>query len=191
MRRAHWQFPLRATAVILLLQVCVCAQVPATLTTTPSSLSASLSAFVRDESNQPVQATVTIATQGLRQSALSASDGSFTFSSLKTGMSFACAVPLPTTNGRHFVDSCLWQDRNSVQAPLAPGQALQGVIVPVQDGYPLDIRVNDPSGLLPAPIGNISAKDLAIHIIGPSGLAQPVPIASQDAKGRDHVLVVP
>jgi hypothetical protein len=178
-------------ALIVYLQSFIRAQTPTPLATTPSSLSASLSGFVLDELNHPVQATVTIATQGLRQSALSGPDGSFTFSNLKTGMFVACAVPPPTTTGRRFVDSCLWQDRNSVQVPLAPGQALQGVIVPVQDGYPLDIRVNDPAGLLPVPVGNVGANELAIHIISPSGLAHPVPIASKDAKGRDHVLVVP
>jgi hypothetical protein len=45
--------------------------------------------------------------------------------------------------------------------------------------------------LLPAPIGKVGRNALTIHIIGPSGLAQPVPITSQNATGRDHVLVVP
>jgi hypothetical protein len=55
---------------------------------------ASLSGAVRDESNISVPATVTIATQGLRQSALTAADGSFTFTNLKTGMYAICAVPV-------------------------------------------------------------------------------------------------
>lgn len=52
-----------------------------------------------------------------------------------------------------------------------------------------DIQVA--AALLPAGIGTTAANHLAIHVIGPSGLAQPVLIAAQDAKGRDHVLVVP
>ncbi len=106
-------------------------------------------------------------------------------------MYFVCAVPPPGTSGQRFVDSCLWQDRNSVYVPLSPGQILQNVAVPLQNGYPLDIRVNDPSSLLPAPIGNVAGNSLAIQVIGPSGLAQPVPIASRNATGRDHILVVP
>jgi hypothetical protein len=102
-------------------QFTLLAQTPLPRATTAAP-SASLSGFVRDESNNPVQATVTIATQGLRQSQLTAADGSFAFSNLKTGMYFACAVPPPTTNGQRFVDSCLWQDRHSVYVPLAPGQ---------------------------------------------------------------------
>ena len=169
--------------------IAIRAQGPLPVTTSPAT--ASLSGTVLDESNSPVQTTVTIATQGLRQSQLTAADGSFSFSNLKTGMYFACAVPPPGTNGQNFVNSCLWQDHNSVYVPLAPGQISQGVAVPLQHGYPLNVQVNDPAGLLPAPIGNTGANDLAIHVIGPSGLAQPVPIASQTATGRDQVLVVP
>ncbi|HLI86675.1 MAG TPA: carboxypeptidase-like regulatory domain-containing protein [Bryobacteraceae bacterium] len=176
-------------AALVVLTVAIRAQGPLAVTVSPSS--ASLSGFVRDESNNPVQATVTIATQGLRQSQLTAADGSFSFSNLKTGMFFACAVPPPGTNGQRYVNSCLWQDRNSVYVPLAPGQIRQNVVVPLQHGYPLHVHVNDPAALLPAPLGKIAGNELAIHVIGPSGLAHPVPIASQDAKGRDHVLVVP
>jgi hypothetical protein len=49
-------------------------------------------------------------------------------------MLFACAVPPPGTNSQRFVNSCLWQDRNSVYVPLAPGQIRQGVVVPLQHG---------------------------------------------------------
>jgi hypothetical protein len=57
----------------------------------------------------------------------------------------------------------------------------QGVVVPVRHGHPLKVRVNDPSTLPPPAIGTTAANHLASHIIGPSGLAQPVPIAAQDA----------
>jgi hypothetical protein len=188
MGKPGWKSRLITAIAVSVLKIWVHAQTPVPRVAAPT---ASLSGFVRDESNNPVQATVTIATQGLRQSQLTAADGSFSFSNLKTGMYFACAVPPPTTNGQRFVDSCLWQDRHSVYVPLAPGQVRQNVVVPLQHGYPLDVRVNDPSALLPAAIGNIGANELAIHVIGPSGLAQPMPIASQNSTGRDHVLVVP
>jgi hypothetical protein len=190
MEQSGWKSLGITLIAVSLLEIWVHAQTRAPIATVPSS-SASLSGSVRDESDNPVQATVTIATQGLRQSALTASNGAFTFSNLKTGMFFVCAVPPPGTNGAYYVDSCLWQNQNSVYVPLAPGQIQQNVMVPIQHGYPLDIRVNDPSALLPAPIGNISANALAIHVIGPSGLAQPVPIASKSATSRDHILVVP
>jgi len=169
----------------------VLAQSAAPLATTAAARSASLSGAVRDESNTPVPATVTIATQGLRQSALTAANGSFTFTNLKTGMYAICAVPTASSGATPFVDSCLWQDRNSLQVPLVPGQNKQGVVVPVRHGHPLKVRVNDPNASSPPPIGTTAANYLAIHVIGPSGLAQPVLIASQDAKGRDHTLVVP
>jgi hypothetical protein len=190
-KRRHAAGLLRATTTIALVALAIAMRAQGPLAVTPSPSSASLSGSVRDESNNPVQTTVTIATQGLRQSAQTAADGSFTFSNLKTGMYFACAIPPPGTNGQHFVNSCLWQDHNSVYVPLAPGQVSQGIVVPLQHGSPLNVQVNDPSALLPAPIGKIGGNALAIHIIGPSGLAHPVPIASQNATGRDHFLVVP
>ena len=64
-------------------------------------------------------------------------------------------------------------------------------MVPLKHGHTLQIHVNDPKGLLPAPIGTTGANHLAIHVIGPSGLAQPVPIVSRSATSRDHLLVVP
>ncbi len=176
----------RTAVTLAVLQAVIAAQ-----TLSSPSPSASLSGSVRDESNNPVQATVTIATQGLRQSQTTAANGSFAFSNLKTGMYFVCAVPPPTTNGQRFVDSCLWQDSNSLQVPLVPGQVRQGIVVPLQHGYPLQVQVNDPAALLPAPIGATGANNLAIHVIGPSGLAQPMPIVSSKATGRSHLLVVP
>jgi len=125
---------------------------------TPISF-ASLSGTVRDESNLPVEATVTIFTQGLRREALTASSGIFLFPNLKTGKYAICAVPTATaaTAQNPFVDSCLWQDRTSLQVPLAPGQNRQGVIVPVRHGYPLHIRVNDPAPCSPRPLASSAA----------------------------------
>jgi len=159
---------------------------------TPAPFSASLSGAVRDESNIPVEATVTVFTQGLRRQALTASNGTFLFPNLKTGKYAICAVPTATaaTAQNPFVDSCLWQDRTSLQVPLAPGQNRQGVIVPVRHGYPLHIRVNDPAALLPAPFGKLGGNHLAVHVIGPSGIAQPALISTGDPKGRDHVIVI-
>ena len=68
-----------ATLILLTASpVALHAQFPAVRTAVPS-LAAALSGAVRDEANKPVAATVTIATQGLRQSALTAADGSFAF----------------------------------------------------------------------------------------------------------------
>jgi hypothetical protein len=63
-------------AALVALTIAMRAQGPLVVTASTSP-SVSLSGFVRDESNNPVQATVTIATQGLRQSQLTAADGSF------------------------------------------------------------------------------------------------------------------
>jgi hypothetical protein len=118
MQQPRWRSSLKTAIVLSLLQVCLRAQVPAQGAKAPS-----LSGSVRDESNNPVQATVTIATQGLRQSQLTAADGSFSFSNLKTGMFFACAVPPPGTNGQRYVNGriatpsmCRWLRDRSAKA---------------------------------------------------------------------------
>ena len=53
------------------------------------------------------------------------------------------------------------------------------------------MRVNDPAGKLPAAVGKTSGNALIVQIAGPSGIAQHVPIVSQDAAGRNLAINLP
>jgi hypothetical protein len=156
-------------------------------TATPNR-AGSISGTVLDEADLPVEALVTIATQGLRQQTSTPPDGTYLFNNLKPGIYVVCAQPKLTAEA--LVDSCLWQDNSSLKVALAPGQA-RNATVPVQHGYLLKIRVNDPHGLLPPTAGPISGNALSVYISGPSKLIQIVPITAQDKGGRDHTIVIP
>ena len=198
MLHENWQMEIvirtiTAAVTVILFSGAVQAQ-SATANTVTAGNSATIAGTVRDEAGVAVEAWVTIATKGLRQRALTASDGTFRFPNLKMGKYAICAQ----ATGRNakpqdepFVDSCLWQDRTSLKVTLAPGQSQSGVMVPVKHGYAFRVRVNDVGGQLPASVGKIGGNSLSILMIGPSGLAQNVPIGNQDRSGRDHAIVIP
>jgi hypothetical protein len=151
---------------------------------------ASISGSVHDEGNAPVQVVVTISTQGLQRQTSTSNSGAFQFTDLKPGMYVVCAQPAKPS-GAALMDTCLWQDNATMKIALAPGQVRGGVAVPLQHGYTLKVRVNDPHGLLTAAAGPIAGNALSLHIFGPSGVPQQIPITAQDASGRDHAIVIP
>jgi hypothetical protein len=155
---------------------------------------ASVAGILRDEGGAPVQGLVTLSNAALQQRVTTRFDGTFEFASLPTGRYLLCARPAPflaRPNDEPFVDSCLWQDRSTPAVSLASGQALRNVTLQAQRGHLLKVRVNDPSRQLLLTRPNARANDLAIHVRGPSGLVQPMPIARQDPLGRDYTLVIP
>jgi hypothetical protein len=170
------------------------AQCAQTAAATPGGSFGKIAGVVRDENGTAVESTVFIASNGSRLHATTAPDGSFEFSNLKTGKYTICA----RATGRNakpqddpFVDSCLWQDRNALKVILAPGQNQSGITVPLKHGYLLKIRINDPGGQIPLPVGKLAGNHLSLNVVAPSGLMQQVPILSQDASGREHGIVIP
>jgi len=194
------QIKQRAEIVRIVVGLAVTLTLPVMLMPSQSAAAATagntaiLAGTVRDEAGVPVEASVSIATQGLRQQAITAPDGAFQFSNLRTGTYVICA----RVTGRNarpqdepFVDSCLWQDRTALKVSLAPGENRQGVNLPLKHGYLLKVRVNDPGRLLPPAVGKTAGNHLYITLAAPSSLGQHVPIIGEDSAGRDHGIVIP
>jgi len=123
-------------------------------------------------------------------------NGSFTFSQLPAGRYTLCAripaeqFPRPD---QPYLDTCMWeQPQNAVQVA---GQAVTGVQVTVPQAVVLQVRVNDPEGLLPqATVSQLAqALDTRLELIvrQPSRLPYRVPFVSQDSTGRNYSLAVP
>jgi hypothetical protein len=151
----------------------------------PQGSTAAIAGVVHDENGLPVQAIVDIQTQFLGQRTQTTPDGTFQFSGLKYGKYTVCAHPPEAgkPGGDPFVDSCLWHDSTSLVVTVAPGQKLTGVAVPLQHGYPLTIRVNDPAGQLPSPVGKIAGNAFSLHLVGPPELPKPSPSPPKTVAG--------
>jgi len=181
---------------LALLSTLVRGQVPNNLAVTATNTrpTASIAGTVRDENGAAVLSVVTISTQGFEQRALTQFNGTFQFSNLRGGKYILCAQPQPflqRPTDDPFLDSCLWHDSSTPLIAVGTGQARANVVLPVQHGHLLKVRVNDPARVLPATAnGRAAGNEIAIHVKGPSGLAQPVPVVSQDAQGRNHAIVI-
>ena len=149
----------------------------------------SISGVVRDENDTAIQAEVTVATQGFSQEALTLADGTFKFPAVKPGIYIVCAVARTTVES--LVDSCLWQDSSTQRVPIVGGESREGVLVRLEHGHAVNVRVNDPRRLLGSVNGKIGARELSVHIVGRSGLVQPMPVVTRDSNGQVHSIIVP
>lgn len=156
--------------------------------TAQNSGTAIVSGAAREETGPVSGAVVIIAGRGVRLQTITAPDGSFQFTGLRTGKYLICASANETVP--RYVDSCLWHDRASQTVTLAPNQT-KAVVVPIQRGYFLQVRVNDPSRQLPVPLGRLPGNRLSLAVQSPSGLVQQIPIVKQEGNNRDHGIVIP
>lgn len=111
-------------------------------------------------------------------------DGSFEFPNLPAGRYVAC-VQAP---GSLILNPCEW----TPEAPpldLAAGQARRGVQLRVARGALVQVRVNDPSRLLPADLAGAGIHILA-GVAGPNGLFHTA-FAARDSQGWTFSLAGP
>lgn len=156
---------------------------------------ASIAGKTIEENGAPVRALVTATARGALVRVSSGLDGAFTFTGLAAGSYRICAQPLSGAPGPRqdpLVDSCTQQNLSDPKYSLAANQTRIGAIVTLQRGVLLNVRVNDPSKLLPAIAGSFPASQhLTISIAGPSGFHRIIPITAQDTMGRTHGIVIP
>ena len=113
-------------------------------------------------------------------------DGSFLIGFVPPGKYEFCVSAM----NERVLDPCVWTN-SAVVVTVASGQSLTGVVVPVETGVLLQIRVNDPQGLLPAPKGGVVGDVLKVGVVRSNKQYLHARAMSVDVNGRDHYLVVP
>ena len=130
---------------------------------------------------------------GARASGRAQSDktGSFTIRNLPAGTYMLCAdVP-----GGGYLDPCAWESVLPT-AQVNAGQTTAGYRLLLKQGGRLQVRVNDPAGLLvPAaaarPASNQVVPHILIGVMTARRLFQPLEVVSTDAAGRTQERTVP
>lgn len=164
----------------------------------------SISGRVVSESGLTVRAVVTLQPAialgfpaGHAHRVLAASNGAFTFGSVRPGQYNICAqIPASeaSPSAAPFLDTCEW---GSSHAPVgvASGQQVTGVSLTAPSGAVLQIQVADPNHLLPAVVSAAGPaaleSQLALIIRGPDRRIHHAHFAFQTAAGRTYQAVVP
>jgi len=140
--------------------------------------------IIKDDSGNPVPKAYTVAT---RQSpldhstfgAVSDSTGAIAFNGIPAGLYSLC-VHMPGTS---YLNPCLWA--NDTKVNIAAGETVSNVAIVVTGGSLLQVRINDPQGLLTA------SDDLLLGVYVGSGIFQPMRLAASDPSGRTYDVAVP
>ena len=73
----------------------------------------------------------------------------------------------------------------------AAGQNITGFRIPLEQGVPLSIRIDDAAQLLDKNEGKTKGAHLSVGVWPGSKLFHAIPITGKDSKGRDHTVYVP
>jgi hypothetical protein len=115
--------------------------------------------------------------------ALTGTDGSFTVNALPAGKYLLCAEKASAA----LLNPCFWSaSANTVT--VAPAGKVSGVSLTAQTGVAMNIRIEDPNGLLTS---NPSLDDIVIGVKPTNGISLPVPVSAHDSGGRTMTMVVP
>jgi len=114
-------------------------------------------------------------------------DGSFSFVNLNAGTYHFCAkIP-----GSTWLDPCDW-NATRISVTVKAGQVAQGVVIPMQRGTALPIRLNDPYQLLAQyQATKTPGAHVLVGVTTVNGGFRPAAKVSQDAGGQTHQIVVP
>jgi hypothetical protein len=125
----------------------------------------------------------------------SSANGSFTITNLPPGKYELCAQ----VGNAGYLDPCAWQFM-PVTAQV-PAGALTGYQLVVKLGTPLQVRINDPAGILAASVSLTSPAPSAVPTAGGSGLLvavvstrgflQALAATSVDSGGSNRQITVP
>jgi hypothetical protein len=151
--------------------------------------------IVLDSKNKPVNNSLVIAghapasgaadPKGRNLHAITDKAGAFSFSALPVG-SYRICVQAPATD---LLDPCQWSA--PVIAKVIAGQAGSPVHIVLDQGIPLNIRIDDVGQLLAKSEGKIAGAHLSVGVWGGNNLFHAAPIAGKDSSGRNHMIYVP
>ncbi len=112
-------------------------------------------------------------------------NGKFTAAGLPAATALLCAnVP-----GAPYLDPCIWG--NAVRAAVAGG-AIANQNLSLSKGVYLNVRINDPKGLLPAGVdGPWTKRKIQVGVAYGTGAYQGALNTSADSGGRNYQLIIP
>ena len=109
-------------------------------------------------------------------------DGSFTLPNLPPGGWIVCA------EAGGYLNPCHWSTAPAFT--VAAGQTISNATIYMDQAYTLQIRINDPQGLL-VNEGKVAGAVLQIGLKAPSGAFQRATLAAKDSSGRSYILSIP
>jgi hypothetical protein len=118
------------------------------------------------------------------------------FASRRDGTFSLSAIPAATyeicVDAPHLqvLDPCRWGG-STKKATVTAGGTVTGFDLTVKRGYLLQVRVNDPSQVLPPPVGGLGGSALQMIVQTPEGQIENLRLQGSDAAGRTHYLVIP
>lgn len=179
---------LRTCVPYLLTITAVC--IP-TLTAQPPLASGTLDVHVADDKNADISGIVVVLTLVMpdttasRRAFADATDagGAIHFASLPFGLYDICAQPRYAP----FVDSCRWARADRVH--LTSLHASETVRIKLTKGVTVDVRLDDPDQLLTTSSGS-GRTPAFVDVLTPIGY-QPMPLAAEDAGGKNYRAIVP
>jgi hypothetical protein len=139
---------------------------------------------VNDDTGHPVAggyavATIQSPTSHATFNTVTGPHGEFAFKDLPAG-NYSVCVHVP---GGPHLNSCQWSQ--ATQITVAAGQTTANQLITLVKGGLLQVRLDDPNEIL-AP-----TDDVMIGVYLPSGLFQPLRLATSDAAGRTYDAAVP
>ncbi len=139
---------------------------------------------VNDDTGHPVAggyavATIQSPTSHATFNTVTGPHGEFAFKNLPAG-AYSICVHVP---GGPHLNSCQWSQ--ATQITVAAGLTAANQLITLVKGGLLQVRLEDPHKIL-AP-----TDDIMIGVYLPSGLFQPLRLASSDPTGRNYDLAVP
>jgi len=116
------------------------------------------------------------------------SHGAFSFNKLPAGTYLLCAASL--SPALSLLDICEWT-MTPPSVVLAVGQMVTGVTLPMTVGLNLQVRVNDPNGLLANGLAHKQGAFLIAGVWDAHGLFHMARLRSFDAGGQNLALTAP
>jgi hypothetical protein len=156
---------------------------------------ATITGKVIDTTNHPIESAIVTISEGAVSkttpltfhgaSTQTAADGTFSFTNLDAGTYLLCSqVPHGT-----LIDPCQWT-KSPPLAIVASATATATIMLTMNPGYLLPIRVNDPQNLLSANEGKPPGAHLLIGVSGGYHFDEAL-VDSADSAGRNVSLLVP
>ncbi|MEO8373252.1 MAG: carboxypeptidase-like regulatory domain-containing protein [Candidatus Solibacter sp.] len=120
------------------------------------------------------------------QTVKTAASGAFNFASLAPGTYTLCTQVL--SGG--YLNPCSWLP-NPPTVTVGAAKTIAGIQLKVEAGSVLQVRVNDPAGVLRKAAAPLAPSAIAMGVRTPRGFLEPFTMRSVSEGGSDHEVTIP